>query len=335
LVGLGGQANTADISGTITSQSIHIDIYERYLSADWPSWNSNPDYVGVVAASADALGAIPMYTQYQMANGGYTFASFVDPTFMTTYWARAILLFKDLGAYGKPALVNLEPDFWGLMEQQATNGNPASIPVLVNDSSVANPDCAAQPDNVAGVAQCLLVLARKYAPMAYVGFLPSSWGGPTEAAIIAWMNAMGAQNADFIVKETLDRDAGCYEVVPQPSECAKAGSDWYWDETNTTHPNFQDHLAQVQQEHSGIGNLPVIWWQTPEGVPSTTPGGTPSHYRDNRVHYFLTHPDELTAVGGLAVVFGDGTADQTDISTDGGQMATLDAAYQGAPAVLP
>jgi hypothetical protein len=336
-VGFGGQANAADPGAAITSQSIHIDIYERYLgSGDWTSWNQNPDYVGVVDAAADSLGAIPMFTQYQMANDGEdNTAVLVDASFMTTYWARAIVLFKDLGTYGKPALVNLEPDFWGYMEQAATNGDPTSVAALVSSSSVANPDCAALPNNVAGIAQCLEVLARKYAPKAYIGFPMSSWGGNSEGAVIAWMNALGTQNADFIVEETLDRDAGCFEVVPQPSECTRTGSGWYWDETNTTHPNFQDHLAMVQQDHAGIGNLPVIWWQTPEGVPSATPGGTPSHYRDNRVHYFLSHPAQLTAVGGLAVVFGDGAASQTDITTDGGQMATLDAAYQAAPALLP
>ncbi len=91
----------------------------------------------------------------------------------------------------------------------------------------------------------------------------------------------------------------------------------------------------VQQDHAGIGNLPVIWWQTPEGVPSSTPGGTANHYRDNRVPYFLTHPAQLTAVGGLAIVFGGGESSQTNIPTDGGQMAMLDAAYQAAPARLP
>jgi hypothetical protein len=149
------------------------------------------------------------------------------------------------------------------------------------------------------------------------------------------MNAVGAQNADFIVEQTLDRDAGCFEVVPQPSYCVRTGTGWYWDETNQTHPNFQDHLASALAYHTGIGNLPLIWWQTPEGVPSTTPGGTQFHYRDNRVHYFLTHPSELAAVGGLAVVFGAGENDQTTITTDGGQFQTLDGAYFAAPAALP
>jgi len=161
------------------------------------------------------------------------------------------------------------------------------------------------------------------------------WGGDTTAAVITFMNALGANKADFIVMQTSDRDAGCFEVTPQPSYCVRTGSPWYWDETNTTHPNFSDHLAMVSAYHAGVGNLPVLWWQMPMGVPSTTKGGSVGHYRDNREHYFLTHPKELTAVGGFGVVFGNGEVNQTTINSDGGQYQSLLSNYLAAPAALP
>jgi hypothetical protein len=52
------------------------------------------------------------------------------------------------------------------------------------------------------------------------------------------------------------------------------------------------------------------------------------------VHYFLTHPDQLTAVGGLGVVFTGGEIHQTNITTDGGQFQQLDNAYLGSSAAL-
>jgi hypothetical protein len=58
-------------------------------------------------------------------------------------------------------------------------------------------------------------------------------------------------------------------------------------------------------------------------------------YRDNRVHYFLTHRAELTAVGGLGVVFSTGENHQTNITTDGGQFQSLSGAYLAAPVALP
>ena len=133
--------------------------------------------------------------------------------------------------------------------------------------------------------------------------------------------------------QTLDRDSGCFEAATE-ADCKRSGTGWYWDETNTTHPNFQDHLAEAKSFHDGL-NLPLVWWQTPLGVPSSTPGGTTNHYRDNRVHYFLTHPSELAAVGGLGVVFGAGSGDCTGITTDNGQYKTLSTAYFASPAPLP
>jgi hypothetical protein len=333
LVGLGGQG-TADTVSIIGSQALKIDIYERYLgTGDWTSWNSPPcDYVCVVANAAASIGALPMYTQYQMANDGDgNLAGLMDSAFMATYWSRVKLLFQDIAVFKKPALVNLEPDFWGYAERQAPNSDPTKLGAIVN----TNPDCAALPNDVTGVAGCLIAMARKYAPNAYVGFPPSAWGGNSTADVVAFMNAVGAQAADFITEQTLDRDSGCFEATPQPTYCTRAGSSWYWDESNQTHPNFQDNLTEAQAFHSGIGNLPIIWWQTPEGVPATSTGGADFHYRDNRMHYFLTHPQELTAVGGLAVVFSGGENHQTNISTDAGQFQSLNGSYMAAPAPLP
>lgn len=337
LVGLGTQSDgntVADITAAITATGYKIDIYDEYLgTGDWTTWNAPPcDYVCVVAKDADSFGAIPMFTYYQMANDGQDNMTVInDVTFMTTYWSNLKLLYTDIATYGKPVLVNLEPDFWGFTENAAPNADPSQVPAQVT----INPDCASLTDDVTGIAGCMILMARKYAPNAYLGFPPSTWGGSSTAAVVAWMNKIGAQNADFLVEQTLDRDAGCFEVNPQPSYCTRSGSGWYWDETNTTHPDFTDYLTTVQQYQSGIGDLPVIFWQTPEGVPSSIPGGTPNHYRDDRMDYFLKHPDQLTAVGGLGVVFSGGESHQTSITTDGGQFQTLFSAYMSSPQPLP
>ncbi len=333
MIGLGAQGDTLTQTDII-SENLHVDIEESYLvgagSGDWTTWNSPAGYyVQVVAQKAEAVGAIPMYTLYQMAqDGAWNLGKLTSSAFMTVYWKNARLMFQQIAVSGKPALVNIEPDFWGVTEQ-GSSGNPASLPADVQ----INSDCASIANNVAGIAPCLILMARKYAPLAYVGFPPSSWGAATDAEVVKYMNAVGAQNADFIVEQTLDRDAGCYEA--KASYCTGGVPVKYWDETNTTHPNFNDYMSEVEAYHTGIGNLPVVLWQTPEGVPSSTPGGSPDHYRDNRVHYFLTHPGELTAVGVLGVVFGDGEGHQTNVASDGGQFQELSGKYLAAPAALP
>jgi hypothetical protein len=335
-VGLGGGVNgvSGDIVSAALSQGLKPDIFDQYLvgagNGDWTTWNSPAGaYVGVVASKADQLGAIPMFTLYQMAqNGDGNLTHLTDTAFMTRYWANVRLMFQQIAVYGKPALVDLEPDFWGYTAN-TSNQDPTTLAASVTVDS----DCAGLPNNVAGIAQCMLRMARKYAPNnAFVGFPPSNWNG-NATQVVAYMNKLGAQNADFVIEQTLDRDAGCFEAAP--SYCQRGGTGWYWDETNQTHPNFQDHLAEAQQYHTGIGNLPIIWWQTPMGVPSSTPGGTDYHYRDNREHYFLTNPSQLTAVGGLGVVFSAGDGHGTTIASDGGQFQTLDSAYLKTPAALP
>jgi len=336
LVGLGGQGNNNAISG-IMSQALKPDIWDEYLvsagSGDWTTWNSPAGaYVGIVASAADSVGAVPMFTLYQMAtNGDGNLGSLTNSAFMTRYWSNVRLMYQQIANYGKPALVNLEPDFWGYAEQKS-GGKPSAVSALVT----INSDCAGLTNDVAGVAGCLVKMARQYAPKAYVGFPPSDWGANGNVpAVVSFMQALGAQNADFIVAETLDRDAGCFEKSPQPAECVRTGAIWYWDATNQKSPTFKEHFANVNLYHTGLNNLPVIWWQTPMGVPSGTPGGSDYHYRDNREQYFLTHPTELTAVGGLGVVFSAGEIHQTTIFSDGGQFQSLDNAYLKAPAPLP
>lgn len=334
LIGLGTQGS-GDTIAAIDAQNLHPDIYERYLngvgSGDWTTWNSPAgEYVTLIANQAAARDAVPMYTLYQMAqNGDGNLSGINNSTFMTAYWANVKLMFQKIAATGKPALVNFEPDFWGYVQQQ-NPGNGAQLAAVVS----TNADCSTLANTVTGLAGCLIAMARKYAPLAYVGFPPSDWGANGDVpAVVTFMNQIGAQHADYIVMQTLDRDGGCFEA--HPSYCSRTGSDWYWDESNQTSPTFTEHFADVQTYHLGIGGLPIIWWQTPLGVPSSTPGGTDYHYRDNRVHYFLTHPAQLTAVGGLGVVFSTGESHQTNITTDNGQFQTLSTGYLAAPAALP
>ncbi len=136
----------------------------------------------IVAAEADSIGAVPMFTLYQMAtNGDGNLAGLTNTTFMTNYWSNVVLLFQRLAIYGKPALVNFEPDFWGYVQQQAPNGDPTQMQALVQLA----PDCPSLPNSAVGVAQCLLTIARKYAPKAIIG-TPLQTGARTATSRASW-----------------------------------------------------------------------------------------------------------------------------------------------------
>jgi hypothetical protein len=322
----------------MVSQGIHPDIFDSYLvgvgSGQWPYWNSPAGaFITVAAGQAESVGAVPMFTLYQMAtNGDGNISDITDVGFMTGYWSQAKLMYQVLGSYGKPALVNLEPDFWGYVEKAASSapgGNPADLPAVVT----VEPECANLPNTAAGIAQCLLTLGRMYAPNVKIGFPPSLWSNQPENTG-NYMIALGAAKADFSVAETSDRDAGCMEVSSPPSECSGRVGPFYWDELNQTSPNFVENQDEYQTVAAML-NLPILYWQTPLGVPSSTPGGYNQHYRDDHVDYMLKNPKQYTAINTFAIVFGAGAGSQTNISTDGGEFATLFQLYLNDPAPLP
>jgi hypothetical protein len=310
-----------------------IDLHYAYLvglptMGGWPDWNANGGFIDILADAADTHGVTPMFTLYAMASeGDGNFAMTTDDTAMNLYWQGARLLFQRLAAFNKPAVVHLEPDFWGYAMQQSADGT-AKVIVAEHAS-----ECASEPDNLIGMAGCLITLARMYAPKVAIGFHASAWGG-SQAQVISFFQAIHADHADFIATDVIDRDAGCYEAGTDPNcKGGGGGSPWYWDETNQTSPNFHDNLTWVKGMHDAL-NLPIVWWQLPLGVPSSSPGGTGGHYRDNRVHYIFQHVDEYAAAGGVAAVFGTGAANQTDVTTDGGQFKAAVASYFAKPLAL-
>jgi len=139
-------------------------------------------------------------------------------------------------------LVNLEPDFWGYASGSRIRIQP-SLRALVT----INPDCASLSNDIVGVAGCLIKMARQYGAAGLHRLSTFHWGGDSVAEVVTFMQAVGAQHADFIVMQTMDRDAGCFEINPQPSDCARGDGSWYWTRPNQTTPNFNQHLANVQQ----------------------------------------------------------------------------------------
>jgi hypothetical protein len=317
-----------------------MDLRYVYLVGDgtdswgWPYWNDPPGrYVDLSAEQMDAEGSVPMFTLYSMAAWGDGYLGGLDDAgYMSDYWAEAKLMYERLALFDKPAIVHLEPDFWGYATQQS-GGDPSTVTVQV---SAHAPDCADLPDDLEGMGRCLVRLGRTYAPKAVISFGLSKWAASTPEAHASFMVAVGAAEADLFVVEPLDRDAGCFEA--QALGCTRQDGPWYWDETNQTSPNFREHLEWVEG-YASILDLPVLWWQTPMGVPGDTPG-TDGRFRDNRVRYIFDHPEEFTAIGGLGVLFGEGgnastgTANQTTPATDDGQFANALEAYNANPQPL-
>jgi hypothetical protein len=197
-------------------------------------------------------------------------------------------------------------------------------------------ECEDLPEDVSGMGKCLVRLARALSPKVVVGLSASTFGAttnnaPDPARVGAYLAKIGAADADVTVVETLDRDAGCFEAGTDP--LCKRGGTFFWDETNTAHPSFHDHLAWAKTIGEATGK-PLLWWQMPLGVPAAGAGSS-GRYRDNRVRYLFAHADEFVLAGGIGAVFGTGAPNQTTPLTDGGQFARAVARYATSPAALP
>jgi len=281
----------------------------------WPEWNEDGGFIDKHVEAATEQCVVPSFSLYAMAvDGEGDPGTAANRAYMEQWWAGFELAIARLGASDTPALLHVEPDFWGFMQQKT--GLPASA-VRVGVTAFV-PECADLPDTLAGFGTCVVRRTRSVAPKVKLGFHASLWADPDPRAVGRFLLEAGAADTDVLFVETLDRDAGCFEA--SAPACQRSDGPWYWDETNTRSPNFREHLAAAETLHTVTG-LPLMWWQMPLGVPNVRPGGRTGRYRDNRVAYFFDHPDEFAAAGGAGVLFGPGWRGQTDLTTDGGQFA--------------
>lgn len=300
----------------------------------WGCWQWDQDppgkYVRDFIRKAQEHQQLPMLTFYQVlqasgaSEGSGEVIAANDVAFMTRFLIQWRFLLQQVGS--APALLHVEPDFWGYVEHQNEDAN--AIPAAV---ASANPqDCGHLPNTMAGLGRCFIAMARTYAPQARIGLHASGWG--TRMDVLANSNASfdveaearklgrflrnaGATEGDFIVLDALDRDAGYYQ---------SQGRNRWWDETNATLPNFHQAFTWAHALSVELG-LPHIWWQLPVGnmsLPNVT-----TQWKDNRVDYMLGHLDEVAAAGGFAVAFGAGASGQTTPETDNGNLVSKVQAY--------
>lgn len=311
----------------------------------WGCWQWDQDPPGqyvvsfVSTTSAATFGSqphpqIPMFTYYEVlqasgvSEGAAEVAAMNNEAFLHRYFADFRLVLQKIGS--SRALLHLEPDFWGYVEQSGSD--PHAMPAPVTS---ANPrDCPGAENSVSGVARCMIAMVRKYSANARVGLHASGWGTNMDALsnsspsfdVVSegrklgnYLVALGAAEGDFLVADMSDRDAGYYQ---------KQGRSSWWDPTNATLPNFHQAFTWAKSV-SDVVKKPIIWWQIPVG--NMNQSDTTNHYRDNRVDYLFAHLDEVVASNGIGLFFGAGEGQQTTPETDGGNLVAKVKAYASAP----
>ncbi|NUP50916.1 MAG: hypothetical protein HOW97_26935 [Catenulispora sp.] len=212
-------------------------------------------------------------------------------------------------------MIDLEPDFWGYVRSL---GNPHQVAAVV---SAANPtDCGSQENSAAGLARCLIAMAHKYAPNTAVGLHLTCWDWQTSTSgCVKDYQALGAQNADFLVTDVSDRDAGWYA---QP---AHGSRDMFWtDQKAAAALSFYKTMAEA------VGK-PVVLWQIPVG--NMAQNNTLNHYKDDKVDWFFSHMSQVADAHVAGLLFGPGQQEQTTVETDGGNLISKATSYHASGGV--
>src|SRR5580658_130717 len=128
LIGMGNDlANDHNMDGAYTVGPT-LDLHYAYLvglptQGGWPDWNPDGAFVNVLSTAAQAHGVTPMYSLYMMAaDGDGNISVLTNDSFMSLYWQAAKLLFQRIALIQGPAVVHIEPDFWGYVMQKGRDG---------------------------------------------------------------------------------------------------------------------------------------------------------------------------------------------------------------------
>ena len=313
----------------------------------WGTWQSEADppgaFVRGFVADAAASGLVPMITYYLIlpASGvaeGTAEATQAarDAAFMARYLADYRFLLRQIGS--APAIVHVEPDFWGYAQRAASNGSPSTLPAAV---ASANPtDCGSLANTIEGLGRCFVQMTRTYAPNAKIALHGSQWASDAdcvtnrdpgldvaaEARKTADSLAACAPGADLVVVDMADRDAGY---------TASLGRSTWLDATDATLPSFAQAFRWSRALADRVA-MPIFWWQLPVG--NTGLANAPGGWWDDRVEYFFAHPARVAASGAVGMAFGSGASGQTTPESDGGYLWACAAALAlagGQPLCVP
>ncbi len=315
------------------------DYVYQYITFEWYVNGWGGDFVGRFTRHAWENDFIPVISVYMIlavppncGEGPSCYAQKLTNAETVSNYLTALQEAARQAQGTKPVIFQLEPDFYGYMQQLSNSSSrppgvqpddPTSYPVALNVSGY--------PNTLAGFGRRMVDVIHSTAPNALVAPHASMWATnqdpnnvpATEVASLAsrtaaFIHAMGGAQADLLFVEWSDRDAG-------------SGLRPWWDDTDLSLPR-PTRAVLWESALSAAANKRLFLWQMPAG--NMTLDNTCDHYQDNRAAYAFYHPRDLFDVGVAAVLFGGGAECMTQPSTDGGFIAAQGAiAY--APPVTP
>jgi hypothetical protein len=333
------------------AQFAPLGLRYQYLSAgvntgqSWQTWgNGHGSFVNDYVAESERSHIVPVFSYYQIRQSKpgssvsdeatADLTNLDNPRTMHAYYLDLTAFFRHAAGATGSVVLQVEPDLWGYIEQDARRNDASSVAASV--ASSGNRNLKGMPNTAAGFAQAVLRLRNRYAPHVIVGYHDSIWGTRKDIhdshPSVAEVKLMAAESVafyrslrthfDVIFSEFADRDAAYAQYVD-----AEGTSQWW---NSTDYSRDLQYLAAV---HSGL-HTPTILWQIPLGnTLMRALNNTPYHYQDNHVQTLLSGAPasrrllaSYVRAGVVALLFGSGQPTDT---------CACDAAHDGVTNPVP
>jgi hypothetical protein len=327
---MSGPGTTGAMNDMRTQNGTKWDFRYQYLSAGvntgsgWATWNSPAGQFATYYLDDSAVnGYIPAFVYYMLlqsngpggsGEGGNDLAHLNSPSTMNAYYADWTLLMQKVGAFKKTALIIVEPDLWGFMEQSVTHGSNSAASIPASVASSGNADAQAYPNTAQGFAWALLHIRDKYAPNAVLALHSSPWGSTIDVASnkdsSLSVASVAARDAQFLHTAGLSgapAGVSTFDLVSADiadRDSAQSGN--WWDPTNQALPSFARYLTYASALASGTGRS-LMLWQVPVGNQYyDTENNSQGHTQDNKAQYILGHVADFARAGFIGTLFGPG-----------------------------
>jgi hypothetical protein len=320
------------------------DARYRYFVQGWVNnWGWSP-YDGSWGLSylqdCDAKGFLPV-VQYYVMNGvsnwneSAFYATVQNSAKMAEYFGQWKILMQRVKDFGKPAVILVEGDGFGFLEQQS-GGNPSAYAAV---AASGIPELSGLPNTVAGWGLAFLQLRKSVgANNAILAMDISGWATgkdllyfsvtdslqPEVDKAYTFLAPLGlsanqtGQTWDLLTNNPLDRDSDYYTTL---------GQNRWWD-ANESAPiasrSFNRYAEWLRLWNVKAGKRWVLW-QIPLGNSNhlnVYNNGNPREgYKDNRPEYFFgafgaAHRDAFVEAGVIGLYFGGGASGMSSYVND-------------------
>ena len=339
-----------DTGGTwMRNSGARWDARYRYFVQGWLNnwgWSAPDGSWGLSYLRESAAQGYMPVVQYYVMNGvsGFNESAFLataqNPSKMADYFNQWKVLMQRVREFGQPAVIMVEADGFGFLQQQA-GGNPNAYAAV---AASGLPELAGLPNTVAGWGLAFLeIRAAVGASNAILAMDVSGWAtgkdilyfsvtDPLQTEVdkaYAFLAPLGlapnqtGETWDLLAQNPLDRDSDYYTTI---------GQNRWWDASDAAPINSRsfNRYAEWLRLWNVKAKKRWVLWQIPLGNSNHlnvyNNGGARQGYKDNRPEYFFgsgstAHLQKFAQAGVVGLFFGAGASGMSsygnDIYTDG------------------